>query len=223
MPSSLHCRIMLISASRTSRQAHQSSSHCTWQCALICFVFNEVDEPDDMLVLFDLLDNVLACVFDVVILVPLASTWSSAQHSDFDGQRPLRTRSRPLELDGSSPSASSGINTENLRCELVAWFAEQESLGSQCRVALPVVFLEDFGGHSSTGPESYCSMREVRLLEHLNDAFCISGECGPTMLSRRPHQPRGGGVKEIADLCHTIQKGPLSRTLKAPAKRKYNI
>ena len=55
----------------------------------------------------------------------------------------------------------------NLHFELVAWFAEQALRCSERLVTLLMVFPQDSDCHSSTGPASCWSMREVRLLQDL--------------------------------------------------------
>ena len=98
--------------------------------------------------LLDLLDCVRASLVDVVILHSLSSTGSRARGVESGDQRPLQTRSKPLELDGWSPSAVAIIHTDNLHCELVALFAEEASLCPEHRFALLLFFTEDVGGRA---------------------------------------------------------------------------
>ena len=98
--------------------------------------------------LLDLLDCVRASLVDVVILSSLSSTGCRARHVESDDQRPLQTRSKLLELDGWSPSAVAIIHTDNLHCELVAWFAEEASLCPEHRFALLLCFTKDVGGRA---------------------------------------------------------------------------
>ena len=119
------------------RQAHQTSTHSTWQCALNHVVFKDACQPGDTLVLLDLLDRVCTGLFDVLLLVPPTATRSRTRHSEFVGQRPFLIRSGPFGLDGLSPSTTLSINnTDNLHCEIVAWFVTQSLLCSHCRIGL---------------------------------------------------------------------------------------
>ena len=52
----------------------------------------------DFLEVLDLLDHVRQGYFDMVHIVPSASTWSRSRHSLHSGQPPLRSRSSPLGL-----------------------------------------------------------------------------------------------------------------------------
>ena len=52
----------------------------------------------DFLAVLDLLDHVRHGYFDMVHIVPSASTWSRSRHSEHSGQPPLRSRSSPLGL-----------------------------------------------------------------------------------------------------------------------------
>ena len=70
-------------------------------------VFFELTYLDPALLLvflavLDLLDLVRQGFFDMIHIVPSASTWSRARHSGLAGQHPLRSRSSPLGLSSLS-------------------------------------------------------------------------------------------------------------------------
>ena len=77
------------------------------------------------LAVLDLLDHVRHGYFDMVHIIPSASTWSRSRHSVHSGQPPLRSRSSPLGLSSLSPTETEKINKANRTLEVAVWVAEQ--------------------------------------------------------------------------------------------------
>ena len=67
----------------------------------------------DFLAVLDLLDLVRQGFFDMILIVPSASTWSRARHSRLAGQHPLRSRSSPLGLSSLSLDDSEKVHHAN--------------------------------------------------------------------------------------------------------------
>ena len=124
----------------------------------------------DFLAVLDLLDHVRQGYFDMVHIVPSASTWSRARHSGHSGQPPLRSRLCPLGLSSLSPDESEKINEANRTLEISAWVAEQALHSPSKVVGVNVIFPEDLGGHCLHGPSSMWVVQEFRFLEGIRDA-----------------------------------------------------
>ena len=119
----------------------------------------------DFLAVLDLLDHVRHGYFDMVHIVPSASTWSRSRHSEHSGQPPLRSRSSPLGLSSLSPDETQKINEANRALEVAAWVAEQALQCPSKFIGLNIIFPEDLGGHCLHGPSSIWVLREFRFLE----------------------------------------------------------
>ena len=129
----------------------------------------------DFLAVLDLLDHVRQGYFDMIHIVPSASTWSRSRHSGLPGQPPLRSWSSPLGLSSLSLEETEKIHSANRVLEIAAWVAEQSL---QCRskmIGLILIFPEDLGGHESHGPSSLWVLREFQLLEGTRDVRRAAG------------------------------------------------
>ena len=124
----------------------------------------------DFLAVLDLLDHVRHGYFDMIHIVPSASTWSRSRHSEHSGQPPLRSRSYPLGLSSLSPVETENINEANRACEVAVWVAEQALQCPSKMIGLNLIFPEDLGGHCLHGPSSIWVLREFRFLEGTRDA-----------------------------------------------------
>ena len=124
----------------------------------------------DFLAVLDLLDHVRHGYFDMVHIVPSASTWSRSRHSEHSGQPPLRSRSSPLGLSSLSPDETEKINEANRALEVAVWVAEQSLQCPSKIIGLNIIFPEDLGGHCLHGPSSMWVLREFRFLEGIRDA-----------------------------------------------------
>ena len=124
----------------------------------------------DFLGVLDLLDHVRSGYFDMVHIVPSASTWSRSCHSEHSGQLPIRSRSSPLGLSSLSPDETQQINKANRALEVAAWVAEQSLHCPSKFIGLNIIFPEDLGGHCVHGPSSMWVLREFRFLEGIRDA-----------------------------------------------------
>ena len=129
----------------------------------------------DFLAVLDLLDLVRQGFFDMIHIVPSASTWSRARHSGLAGQHPLRSRSSPLGLSSLSLDDSEKIHHANRELEIIAWVAEQALHCPSKMVGLTLIFPEDLGGHISDGPSSLWALREFQFLEGTRDARRAAG------------------------------------------------
>ena len=129
----------------------------------------------DFLAVLDLLDLVRQGFFDMIHIVPSASTWSRARHSCLAGQHPLRSKSSPLGLSSLSLDDSEKIHHANRELEIIAWVAEQALHCPSIMVGLTLIFPEDLGGHISDGPSSLWALREFQLLEGTRDARRAAG------------------------------------------------
>ena len=118
----------------------------------------------------DLLDHVRSGYFDMVHIVPSASTWSRSRHSQHSGQPPLRSKSSPLGLPSLSPDETQKINKANRALEVAVWVAEQSLQCPSKFIGLNIIFPEDLGGHCEHGPSSMWVLRELRFLEGVRDA-----------------------------------------------------
>ena len=132
--------------------------------------FNFADDHD-LVVILKLLDKVRDGFFQVVVILPPASSWSRARHVGPEGQPPIRSRSRPWGVIEASSAQYSKLIHDNRTAEISTWFAEQSLLREEPRTALIYIFPEDFGGHFSTGPASLWSLQELRVLHGTHDAL----------------------------------------------------
>ena len=150
-----------------------------WQISEACYDnphpcelthFNFADDHD-LLIILKLLDKVRDGFFQVVLVLPPASSWSRARHVGPEGQPPIRSRSRPWGVIEASSAQYSKLLHDNRTAEISTWFAEQSLLREEPRTALIYIFPEDFGGHFSTGPASLWSLQELRVLHGTHDAL----------------------------------------------------
>ena len=128
------------------------------------------DHPCRALVVLRILDRIRAGHIDAVLLMAPASTWSRKRHEDKEGSRPLRSRPHPFDIPSNSKPLSDIVRISNRSVEVATWFAQKASQCQVHRVALVFVFPDDNGGHMHSGPSSVWSVREVRAVEHHNDA-----------------------------------------------------
>ena len=124
----------------------------------------------DFLAVLDLLDHVRHGYFDMIHIVPPASTWSRSRHSEHSGQPLLRSRSSPLGLFSLSPNETEKINEANRALEVEVWVAEQALQCPSKIIGFNIIFTEDLGGHCLHGPSSIWVLREFRFLEGMRDA-----------------------------------------------------
>ena len=129
----------------------------------------------DFLVVLDLLDHVRQGYFDMIHIVPSASTWSRSRHSGLPGQPPLRSRSSPLGLSSLSPEESEKIHSANRVLEIAAWVSEQTLQCPSKVIGFTHIFPEDLGGHISHGPSSLWVLREFQLLDGTRDVRRAAG------------------------------------------------
>ena len=108
--------------------------------------------------------------FTAVFLSPPAATWSRLRNSQVPGQVPLRSRQCPLGMMSLSPESQSKVRASNFSLEVASWFAEQILRSPQLQTFFLMVFPEDFGGDSSTGPASPWSAREFTDLSDAVEA-----------------------------------------------------
>ena len=137
-------------------------------CELTHFNFSD---DHDLVVILKLLDKVRDGFFQVVVILPPASSWSRARHVGPEGQPPIRSRSSPWGVIEASSAQYSKLLHDNKTAEISTWFAEQSLLREEPRTALIYIFPEDFGGHFSTGPASLWSLQELRVLHGTHDAL----------------------------------------------------
>ena len=122
---------------------------------VIHYIFD--DSSDDLVSFLDLLDRVKTDFFQLSCVLPPASTWSRARHSELPGQLPLRSRSAPFGLDGLDPAALERVQRAHQQGAFCCWIAEQTL---HCPVGkLVLVFPEDLGGDKNDGPSSIWSCR----------------------------------------------------------------
>ena len=89
-----------------------------------------------------------------------AATWSRLRNSEVPGQLPLRSRQFPLGMTTLSSESRSKVRASNFSLDVASWFAEQILRSPQLPTFFLLVFPEDFGGDSRTGPASPWSARE---------------------------------------------------------------
>ena len=109
----------------------------------------------DFLAVLDLLDLVRQGFFDMIHIVPSASTWSRARHSGLAGQHPLRSRSSPLGLSSLSLDDSEEVHHANRELETIAWVAEQAFHCPSKMVGLTLIFPEDLADIFQTALRRY--------------------------------------------------------------------
>ena len=105
-----------------------------------------------------------------VFISPPAATWSRLRNSQVPGQVPLRSRQCPLWMMSLSPESQSKVRASNFSLEVYSWFAEQILTSPQLQTFFLLVFPEDFGGDSCTGPASPWSAREFTDLSDAVEA-----------------------------------------------------
>ena len=113
-------------------------------------------ETTDIIVILDILDRIRLGVFDVVTIA-----WSRARHAEAEGQKPLRSRSRPLGLPALSLSEQRKVNQANECLELGVWLAQQALSCETKQTDLLLVAPEDFGGEAIHGPAAIWQFKEV--------------------------------------------------------------
>ena len=121
-------------------------------------------DDHDLVVILKLLDKVRDGFFQVVLILPPASSWSRARHVGLEGQPSIRSRNRPWRVIEANSAQYSKLLHDNRTAEISTWFAEQSLLREDPRTALIYILPEDFGGHFSTGPASLWSLQELRAL-----------------------------------------------------------
>ena len=125
----------------------------------------------DLLDIMILLDQVRHGFFTAVFISPPAATWSRLRNSQVPCQVPLRSRQCPLGIMSLSPESQSKVRASNFSLEVSSWFAEQILTSPQLQTFfLLVLFPEDFGGDSCTGPASPWSAREFTDLSDAVEA-----------------------------------------------------
>ena len=124
----------------------------------------------DLLDIIILLDQVRHGFFTAVFISPPAATWSRLRNSQVPGQVPLRSRQFPLGITTLSPESRSKVRASNFSLEVSSWFAEQILRFPQLQTFFLLVFPEDFGGDSCTGPASPWSAREFTDLSDAVEA-----------------------------------------------------
>ena len=130
----------------------------------------DFDAPLDIFVVLDFFGPSPGRSFSrAVILVPPASTWSRARHFA-PIKCPLRTRAHPLVLPNLATSAQSKVHDANLAVEVSTWFAAEALQCEASSVTAVLLFPEDLGGHSVSGPTSPWTLKEWRDLEGLGEA-----------------------------------------------------
>ena len=107
-----------------------------WQMSEACYDdphpcelthFNFADDHD-LVVILKLLDKVRDGFFQVVLILPPASSWSRARHVGPEGQPPIRSRNRPWGVIDASSAQYSKLLHDNRTAEISTWFAEQSLL-----------------------------------------------------------------------------------------------
>ena len=130
------------------------------------FLYYDPDVQHDIIVVFDLLDRVKAGFFQAVFIAPPASTWSRSRHLG-PTQTQLRSRTQPLGLPSLGALAQSRISEANRTLEVCTWLVQQALFA---KVPCVLLFPEDLGGHSHSGPSSPWALQDWRFLEGLGDA-----------------------------------------------------
>ena len=136
------------------------------QCDFVHYSFDESIKP---LVLLDLLSRVRAHFFELVIILPPASTWSRARHTG-SAQQPLRSRSNPLGLDNATANNYDRIQHSNKVVEVSWWFSAVALTAEKTPVQMILLFPEDLGGDRVSGPSSIWALEGFRLLQDVGEA-----------------------------------------------------
>ena len=202
-PSQQTCHILLCSYSAGDGQDVLDAWHSLdWQrysrCEITHFIFSD---DRDLLDIMILLDQVRHGFFSSVY-----PTWSRSRNSAVPRQLPLRSRQCPLGLTALSPESRSKVRASNFSPEVAAWFAEQILRSPQLPTFFLLVFPEDFGGDSRTGPASPWSAREFT---DLSDA--VKAQRGAVYLCRFAGTDKRtslglGHVPRLALLQHSGQR-----------------
>ena len=123
----------------------------------------------DFFAIFSILDRLRSGYFAGVYMAPQASTWSRVRHSASPGQQPLRSRQHPLGFPELHPEAQQKTLRSNAESEVCCWFLDQAAHCSPRLVYVLLVFPEDLGGDSESGPASLWDFLEVRAVDGVND------------------------------------------------------
>ena len=91
-------------------------------------------DDDDLVVILKLLDKVRDGFFQVVLILPPASSWSRARHLGPEGQPPISLPQQTLGgvIEASSAQYSKLLH-DNRTAEISTWFAEQSLLREEPR------------------------------------------------------------------------------------------
>ena len=175
------CHILLCSYRAEDGQDVLDAWHSLeWQQFTHCEITHLIFSDDrDLLDIMILLDQVRHGFFTAVFISPPAATWSRLRNSQVPGQVPLRSRQCPLGMMSLSPESQSKVRASNFSLEVSSWFAEQILTSPQPQTFFLLVFPEDFGGDSCTGPASPWSAREFT---NLSDA--VEAQRGAVYLCR---------------------------------------
>ena len=166
------CHILLCSYRAEDGQDVLDAWHSLeWQRFTHCEITHLTFSDDrDLLGIMILLDQVRHGFFTAVFISPPAATWSRLRNSQVLGQVPLRSRQCPLGMMSLSPESQSKVRASNFSLEVSSWFAEQILTSPQLQTFFLLVFPEDFGGDSCTGPASPWSAREFTDLSDAVEA-----------------------------------------------------
>ena len=165
------------------------------------FLYYDPDVQHDIIVVFDLLDRVKAGFFQAVFIAPPASTWSRSRHLG-PTQTQLRSRAQPLGLPSLGALAQSRISEANRTLEVCTWLVQQALFA---RVPCVLLFPEDLGGHSYSGPSSPWALQDWRFLEGLGDAR--RGSAFLCRLAAADHRRPTGFITNLDELIDDIYLG----------------
>ena len=165
------------------------------------FLDYDPDVQHDIIVVFDLLDRVKAGCFQAVFIAPPASTWSRSRHLG-PTQTQLRSRAQPLGLPSLGALAQSRISEANRTLEVCTWLVQQALFA---RVPCVLLFPEDLGGHSYSGPSSPWALQDWRFLEGLGDAR--RGSAFLCRLAAADHRCPTGFITNLDELIDDIYLG----------------
>ena len=160
------CHILLCSWQDVLDAWHSVDSQRFAQCEITHLIFSDRDLLD-IIILFG---PGQAWIFSAVFISPPAATWSRLRNSQAPGQVPLRSRQFPLGMTTLSPESRSKVRASNFSLEVSSWFAEQILRFPQLQTFFLLVFPEDFGSDSCTGPASPWSARESTNLSDAVEA-----------------------------------------------------
>ena len=165
------------------------------------FLYYDPHVQHDIIVVFDLLDRVKAGFFQAVFIAPPASTWSCSRHLG-PTQTQLRSRAQPLGLPSLGALAQSRISEANRTLEVCTWLVQQALFA---RVHCVLLFPEDLGGHSYSGPSSPWALQDWRFLEGLGDAR--RGSAFLCRLAAADHRRPTGFITNLHELIVDIYLG----------------